>query len=168
MIIFKLIIYFTFLKKKKRKRKYHFFIILFFVVVLFKLCTNAGFCLCHPEWTGNACELAVVITNKSITITNDRNSSSSSSSSSSIVSSQSTIMNNMNPLSSEVIHWIWDYLEQMQKSYGNSRHFQLKRFSMLFFFFFCLFTFISCIQFSWYCMCMCRERERVGEYESYF
>ncbi|CAH8591542.1 unnamed protein product [Schistosoma mattheei] len=93
------------------------------------LCTNAGFCLCHPEWTGNACELAVVITNKSITITNDRNSSSSSSSSSSIVSSQSTIMNNMNPLSSEVIHWIWDYLEQMQKSYGNSRHFQLKRFS---------------------------------------
>uniref|UniRef100_A0A3Q0KL92 Putative adam (A disintegrin and metalloprotease) n=1 Tax=Schistosoma mansoni TaxID=6183 RepID=A0A3Q0KL92_SCHMA len=91
------------------------------------LCTNAGFCLCHPEWTGNACELPLVITNQSNNITNNQNDILSNSSLSSIVSSQSTII--MNPLSSEVIHWIWDYLEQMQKSYGNSRNFQLKRFS---------------------------------------
>lgn len=66
-------------------------------------------------------------------------------------------MNNMNPLSSEVIHWIWDYLEQMQKSYGNSRHFQLKRFSMLFFS--SVYSHISHVFSSVGSVCVCVERE---------
>ncbi|KAK4467753.1 hypothetical protein MN116_008683 [Schistosoma mekongi] len=100
------------------------------------LCTNAGFCLCHPQWTGAACESPIIFsTSSSADNRNDDLSNQTIISSSKIpVQSSvvtSTVINNKNPLSSEVIQWIWAYLEQTQQSYGNSsRDFQFKRFSL--------------------------------------
>ncbi|VDQ09109.1 unnamed protein product [Trichobilharzia regenti] len=91
-----------------------------------KLCTSAGFCLCHPQWNGNACETEVVNSSQSTPIhTNnkEKNTTSSSSSQSSIPS----MMTRNNPLNPEVIQWIWNYLEQMQQPYTNPRDYQMKR-----------------------------------------
>ncbi|TNN06353.1 Disintegrin and metalloproteinase domain-containing protein, partial [Schistosoma japonicum] len=96
------------------------------------LCTNAGFCLCHPQWTGAACELSIVFNTSSADNRNDDLSNQTIVSSSEIPIHSSIITsNNKSPLSSEVIQWIWAYLEQIQQSYGNdSRDFQFKRFSL--------------------------------------
>ncbi|CAH8866105.1 unnamed protein product, partial [Trichobilharzia szidati] len=94
------------------------------------LCTSAGFCLCHPQWTGNACEIEVVNANQSTPIhtNNDNNNEKLNTTSSSIQSSSiPSMMTRNNPLSPEVIQWIWNYLEQMQQPYTNPRDYQMKR-----------------------------------------
>ncbi|CAH8627974.1 unnamed protein product [Heterobilharzia americana] len=94
------------------------------------LCTSDGFCLCHPQWTGHACELEANVNLSTINALNEDKPISNTNSTLKIQSvTTNSIYNNNNPLNPEVIQWIWNYLEQMQQPYANHRDYQMKKHS---------------------------------------